>query len=206
MKTILVVLALAAVAPTVRAANGVAPGQFVIEPATLICFGFEWDITGDDNRNATVEVSYRVSGQTAWIDGMPLLRMGGERIMRAPYTVPDRFAGSILDLQPGTQYDVRLTMKDPDGVSGTAVQNVKVRTRAEPTAAAGGRAIHVYPLTWPASAEREAELHGPHGRVRRVCRHGRLECRRAHVRRSLATHSRPCGSVQGRSAQLRRSV
>ena len=102
MKTILVVLALAAVAPTVRAANGVAPGQFVIEPATLICFGFEWDITGDDNRNATVEVSYRVSGQTAWIDGMPLLRMGGERIMRAPYTVPDRFAGSILDLQPDT--------------------------------------------------------------------------------------------------------
>jgi hypothetical protein len=61
MKTILVVLALATITPTVRAANGVTPGQFVIEPATLICFGFEWDITGDDNRNPTVEVSYRVS-------------------------------------------------------------------------------------------------------------------------------------------------
>ena len=155
MKTILVVLALVTVTPTVRAANGVTPGQFVIEPATLICLGFEWDITGDDNRNATVEVSYRVSGQTAWIDGMPLLRMGGERIMRAPYTVPDRFAGSILDLQPDTEYEVRLTMKDPDGVSGTAVQNVKVRTRAEPKAAAGGRTIHVYPLTWPANRPKE---------------------------------------------------
>ena len=86
---------------------------------------------------------------------MPLLRMGGERIMRAPYTVPDRFAGSILDLQPDTEYDVRLTMKDPDGVSGTAVQNVKVRTRAEPKAAAGGRTIHVYPLTWPANRPKE---------------------------------------------------
>ena len=104
MKTILVVLALVTITPTVRAANGVTPGQFVIEPATLICLGFEWDITGDENRNATVEVSYRVSGQSAWIDGMPLLRMGGERIMRAPYTVPDRFAGSILDLQPDTEY------------------------------------------------------------------------------------------------------
>ena len=54
---------------------------------------------------------------------MPLLRMGGEQIIRAPYTVPDRFAGSILDLQPDTEYEVRLTMKDPDGVSGQAVQN-----------------------------------------------------------------------------------
>ena len=124
MKTILVVLALAAVAPTVRAANGVAPGQFVIEPATLICFGFEWDITGDDNRNATVEVSYRVSGQTAWIDGMPLLRMGGERIMRAPYTVPDRFAGSILDLQPG--YGIRGPFDDEG--SGRRVGDRRSRT------------------------------------------------------------------------------
>src|SRR5215510_1203099 len=142
MKTILVALALMTVAPTMRAANGVTPGQFVIEPATLICLGFEWDITGDENRNATVDVSYRVSGQTKWIDGMPLLRMGGERIMRAPYTVPDGFAGSILDLQPDTEYEVRLTMKDPDGVAGTAIQNVHVRTRAEPKAAAGGRTIH----------------------------------------------------------------
>src|SRR6476620_11689780 len=155
MRTILVVLALVTVMPNARAANGVTPGQFVIEPATLICLGFEWDITGDDNRNAIVEVSYRVSGQTAWIVGMPLLRMGGERIMRAPYTVPNRFAGSILDLQPDTEYEVRLTMKDPDGVSGTAIQNAKVRTRAEPKAAAGGRTIHVYPLTWPASRPKE---------------------------------------------------
>ena len=151
MKRILVVLALVTLAPTIRAANGVTPGQFVIEPATLICLGFEWDITGDENRNATVEVRYRVSGRTAWNEGMPLLRMGGELIMRAPYTVPDRFAGSIIDLQPDTEYEVRLTMKDADGVTGTAVQNVKVRTRAEPKAAAGGRTIHVYPLTWPAT-------------------------------------------------------
>ena len=72
MKNILVLLALVMVTSPVGAANGVTPGQFVIEPATLICLGFEWDITGDDNRNATVEVRYRVSGQTAWIDGMPL--------------------------------------------------------------------------------------------------------------------------------------
>ncbi len=134
--------------PAVRADNGTTAGRFVVEPATLICLGFEWDITGDDNRNATVDVSYRASGQTAWKDGMPLLRMGGEKIFRAPYTVPERFAGSILDLEPDTEYDVRLTMKDPDGVTGQAVQTTKVRTRGEPKAATGGRVLHVYPLTW----------------------------------------------------------
>ena len=84
---------------------------------------------------------------------MPLLRMGGEKIFRAPYTVPDRFAGSILDLDPDTAYEVRLTMKDPDGVSGQAVQTAKVRTRGEPKAAAGGRVLHVYPPTWRGAKE-----------------------------------------------------
>jgi hypothetical protein len=149
MKKIPVLLALLAfVSPGLRADNGTRAGTFVVEPATLICLGFEWDITGDENRNATVDVQYRAAGQSIWKPGMPLLRIGGEKITRAPYTVPDRFAGSILDLEPDTEYDVRLTMKDPDGVTGETTQNVRVRTRAEPKAATGGRVLHVYPLTW----------------------------------------------------------
>ena len=98
-------------APALRAENGVRPGEFIIEPPTLICLGFEWAISGDDNRNATVDVSYRRAGDSQWGDALPLLRMGGEKIFRAPYTVPERFAGSILDLDPDTAYEVRLTMK-----------------------------------------------------------------------------------------------
>jgi hypothetical protein len=128
-------------------------GRFVVEPPTLICLGFEWEITGDDNRNATVGVSYRASGSGAWRDALPLLRMGGERIFRAPYTVPHKFAGSIMDLEPDTEYEVRLTMKDPEGVSGQAVQTVKVRTRGEPKAATGGRLLHVYPPSWRAAKQ-----------------------------------------------------
>ncbi len=131
-----------------QARNATTARDFVVEPATLICLGFEWVIEGDENRNATVTVSYRAAGQTAWKSALPLLRIGGEKIFRAPYTVPDGFAGSILDLSPDTEYEVRLTMSDPDGVSGQAVQNVKVRTRGEPKAATGGRVLHVYPPTW----------------------------------------------------------
>jgi hypothetical protein len=123
-------------------------GAFIVEPPTLICLGFEWEIEGDDNRNATVDTRYRKSGQTTWNEGMPLLRIGGEKIFRAPYTVPNRFAGSIIDLEPDTEYDVQLTMKDPDGTSGESIKTTKVRTRAEPKAGTGGRVLHVYPPAW----------------------------------------------------------
>jgi hypothetical protein len=139
--------------PRLRAENGAKAGSLIVEPPTLICLGFEWEVSGDENHNAAVEVSYRRSGQSAWLEGMPLLRMGGERIFRAPYTVPDRFAGSIVDLEPDTEYEVRLTMKDPDGLSGQAVQTVKARTRAEPKAASGGRVLHVYPPAWRGAKE-----------------------------------------------------
>ena len=114
-------------ASLLHAENGVRAGAFVVEPPTLICLGFDWEISGDDNRNATVDVQYRRTGASDWKQALPLLRMGGERVFRATehleYTVPDRFAGSILDLDPDTEYEVRLTMKDADGVAGTAVQN-----------------------------------------------------------------------------------
>jgi hypothetical protein len=128
--------------------NAVTADRFIVEPPTLICLGFEWEISGDANRNATVAVEYRTAGEATWKQGMPLLRMGGEQIFRAPYTVPHRFAGSILDLQPDTEYEVRLTMSDPEGVTGERVQTRRVRTRGEPKAAVGGRVLHVYPPAW----------------------------------------------------------
>ena len=163
-------LLLALAAPRMSAANAVQAGRLNVEPATLICLGFDWQITGDDNRNASVNVSYRKPGETEWKDALPLLRIGGERVFRAAdrtvteawrtgqldYTVPDAFAGSILDLQPDTEYEARLTMTDPDGVSGQSVQTVKVRTRGEPKAAEGGRVLHVYPPSWRGAKQEPA--------------------------------------------------
>ena len=90
------------VCATLRAGNGVKAGNFVVERPTLICLGFEWEISGDDNRNAAVDVSYRRSGATDWKQALPLVRIGGERLPRREnldYTVPDGFAGSILNLR-----------------------------------------------------------------------------------------------------------
>jgi hypothetical protein len=130
------------------AQDSVQPGEFIVEPPTLENLGFEWYIEeGDENRNATVKVEYRIDGSgNAWQAGMPLLRIGDEHISRAgiDYTTPHMFAGSILDLNIGTEYEARFTMEDPDGVEGEAVKVVKVSTRAEPKAYRKGRVRHVY--------------------------------------------------------------
>jgi hypothetical protein len=128
--------------------NAVVAGEFVIEPPTLINLGFEWFIQGDANRNASVAVSFRKVGASAWSPALPMLRMGGERIYsesRVDVIVPHMFAGSILDLEPGSAYEAQFVMSDPDGVTGEARRTMPVRTRAEPVPYAGGRVFHVYP-------------------------------------------------------------
>ena len=129
-------------------AAGVTSGEFVVEPATLINLGFEWYVEGDDNRNASVDVSYRTVGGSGWIGALPLLRLQAERIKQGQQidvTVPNMFAGSILDLEPGTEYEAQFALKDPDGVSGEARKMVRVKTRPEPMPAVGGQTYHVYP-------------------------------------------------------------
>src|SRR5689334_16777385 len=62
------------------ASDGVTAGEFIIDPPTLINLGFEWFVDGDENRNATVDVSYRKQGTPEWKPGLPMLRLKGERI------------------------------------------------------------------------------------------------------------------------------
>jgi hypothetical protein len=128
--------------------NTVTAGDFVVDPPTLINLGFEWLIDGDANRSASVAVSYRKTGETAWKQALPLLRLNGERVRsgrQIDVTVPNMFAGSILDLEPDTSYDAQFVLTDADGVRGEARKTVTVRTRAEPVPARDGRTYHVYP-------------------------------------------------------------
>lgn len=128
--------------------DAVEPGRFHVEHPTLLNLGFEWPISGDANRNATVTVKYRATGSATWRDALPLVRVGGERVFRQrenlEYKVPHSFAGSILNLEPGTEYECQFTMADPDGVNGQGTQTVKVRTRTEPMPSKEGRTLHVY--------------------------------------------------------------
>src|SRR3954469_20968725 len=103
-------LAIGAWAGGALASNPTVVGELFIEPATLINLGFEGRIEGDDNRNARVEVHYRKTGDRVWQRGMDLFRLQGERVLsnvRFDVINPNMFAGSVLDLEPDTAYDVR---------------------------------------------------------------------------------------------------
>ncbi len=150
-----------------RAANVTVAGDFWVEPPTLVSLGFEWRISGDDNRNAVVSVWYRRQGERDWRRALPLMRLQGEAVIGTVarnggghhynhYVAPDMFAGSILDLTPGTLYECRFVLSDPDGVRGRRVRVVTVRTRSQPQPAAGGAVYNVYPFGYKGPRQQPA--------------------------------------------------
>ncbi len=66
------------------------------------------------------------------------LRLDHERINEnaLQYIVPNMFAGSIFDLEPGTDYECRLVLADPDGVDGKGREH---RDRSHASRAQAGR-------------------------------------------------------------------
>jgi len=141
-----------------HASNKTTAKEFYAEPPTLISLGFEWQIDGDDNHNASAAVFYRKKGDAAWKTGLPMLRLDHERINEnaLQYVTPNMFAGSIFDLEPNTDYECRFVLTDPDGVEGKRESVVTVRTRSKPQPASGGKVYHVYPADYKGPKEEPA--------------------------------------------------
>ncbi|MFB3892689.1 MAG: right-handed parallel beta-helix repeat-containing protein [Phycisphaerae bacterium] len=134
-------------------------GEPVLEEPTLRSLGVYWIVRGDQNGNARVEVSYRQAGAADWRRGADLFRVGkghtwqqflagpGQRLHEPELNPPGDcwlLAGSILMLQPATEYEIRLKLTDPDG--GGAERVLKARTIGEPVAPKPLRTLHVVPL------------------------------------------------------------
>jgi hypothetical protein len=62
------------------------------------------------------------------------------------YVAPNMFSGSILNLEPDTEYECRFVLTDRDGVKGEATKLVTARTRKAPEPTPGGHIYHVYPI------------------------------------------------------------
>ena len=122
------------------------------ERPTLRSLGVYWIIQGDDNQNAEVRLEYRKEGLSPWRPGAPLFRVERRAHLAEKFgsrlEVPDDgwlFAGSVLLLEPGTPYELKLTFKDPDG--GLATRTLKSRTRSEPQLSPRTRRRYVVPGT-----------------------------------------------------------
>lgn len=123
-------------------------GEVFKELPTLHCLAVRWKIKGDANRNAAIETQYRKVGDQEWKQGFSLMRTmpNPHRSNRSrTHTVAGGwlFAGSIVGLTPDTEYEVKLTLKDPDG--GKGEQTVKMKTWKEPLAPKNMVVKHVVP-------------------------------------------------------------
>jgi hypothetical protein len=98
--------------PTI-AQNSISIGDIEIDPPTLHALGFNLPIvSGDDDYDAVVRVDYRKQGTDTWSRGMNLMRVRPEFASKQR---EEAFAGSIIGLVPGTIYEVRFSISDPDG-------------------------------------------------------------------------------------------
>jgi hypothetical protein len=90
-----------------------------------------------------LETRYRRAMDTDWKVGHPLLRINPAWVAGGAPQVPvDSFAGSIFDLNPGTAYDVELTLSEPGQAAQTLI--ARVTTRALPPASPAAT-VHAAP-------------------------------------------------------------
>jgi nitrous oxidase accessory protein NosD len=102
---------------------------------TINSIGMEWPITGDKNHNAVCSVSYRIFGSGEYKQALPLFRID--------FNGFNMMAGSILFLEPGTNYEIQLSLNDPDG--GASTQNLTITTRKIPQMPVSGNIYYVSP-------------------------------------------------------------
>ncbi|MBN8420531.1 MAG: right-handed parallel beta-helix repeat-containing protein [Verrucomicrobia bacterium] len=120
---------------SLHAGDSTTPGEVTSPFPTITNLAVEWQIEGDDDLDAVCEIKFRPAGAAEWRSGMPLRRVpaGSSRKTDPIISWTNRLSGSVFDLRAGTEYEIALTLHDPDG--GDATRIVKASTRPEPIAA-----------------------------------------------------------------------
>ena len=91
-------------------------------------------VAGDADGDATAALEWRRVGEPAFRAGHPLARIA-----------PAAFVGSLFFLDPGATWEVRVTLSDPDGVTGAPTATTTVATRSPLLAQPTLRTLYVAP-------------------------------------------------------------
>lgn len=123
---------LVATAAWLLAPAGVLEAQTSVELVDLETYGTFHSagvvatVAGDADFDAAAALEWRRVGEPGFRPGHPLVRIDATR-----------FVGSLFFLEPGASWEVRVTLADPDGVTGAPSQTESVATRVplspEPT-------------------------------------------------------------------------
>jgi MYXO-CTERM domain-containing protein len=130
----------------VSAQTATTPGAITTPYPTTQGISIEWAIMGDSNNNSVVTVRYRPAGTTTWKTGMALFRIPAGSNDTGSFGSgngqwSNKHSGSLFDLDPGTSYEIELTLTDPDGGSTTQTTTVATRPIPQATATATTKAV-----------------------------------------------------------------
>jgi hypothetical protein len=122
------------------------PGEALTPYPTITNLAVDWIIQGDDNQNGVVNIYFREKGNKTWEQGMPLRRVQAGEMKGLNNTLfkwGNKHSGSIFNLKPETEYEIKLSLDDPDG--GSAEKILVARTRPVPVAGKNAEIIEIQP-------------------------------------------------------------
>jgi len=137
--------------------NAVSPGKVRVD-STFHHIGVLWSIEGDSNLNSTFKIEYRLVSGGEWKAGAfpmrahPGIEIDGEELGL------NYWAGSAMFLEPGSRYEIKLTLADPDG--GGTTQTIEAATKKEQQPSEFGTEFYVKPGKGGGSGTKEDPFRG----------------------------------------------
>lgn len=132
--SILVAAALAAASPAFAADTSTLGNALTLRP-TIHAASITAQVTGDDDGDATVTVAIRKTSDPTFIPGHRLLPASG-----------GRYLGSAFWLSPSTDYEIKVTLDDPDNGGPQEIKGT-LRTRDDAPPAQGSKHLYVNAAT-----------------------------------------------------------
>lgn len=135
----------ASYASVVPSGDGAIVGTFEVDGRSTSAMSVFLPVTGDDNRDATAYLEYRLAGGGAYTRGPDLYYIDPQY----PTVNQQGFASGLINLPPDTAYDLRVVLADPDGTTGESATQILLAesTRAVPPLASAQGAADYTPTT-----------------------------------------------------------
>ena len=107
--------------------------------------GFNFIYTGDTDDDGSMAVEYRQVGSSTWQQGHEGVKVESYPRVGGVPTQRFEYAGRLFGLTESTDYEVRATFSDPDGVVGQAVRTFTLSTRDPVVTSTSGTTYYVDP-------------------------------------------------------------
>lgn len=122
--------------------QAIVPGDVRLD-ATYQHISVLWWVEGDQDLDSSLSLEFRLVGETSWKPAAPGMRAYPTIYVQDAPLGLNYWAASAMFLQPGTSYELRLTLSDPDGGGETRLINATTREELHPDPF--GRQLYVIP-------------------------------------------------------------